>query len=58
MLSMLFQVWVRGRRKNTRSLAGPGSGFGRRAREWFAKIRIQPLREMGFLLQICILLRL
>jgi hypothetical protein len=36
MLSMLLQVWVRGRRKNTRALArlaSPGSGFGRRARD-------------------------
>jgi hypothetical protein len=35
MLSMLFQVWVRVKKKNTRALAHlarPGSGFGRRAR--------------------------
>jgi hypothetical protein len=60
MLSMLLQVWVRGRRKNTRALArlaGPGSG-ARRVREWSAKIRVQLLQEISFLLQIYFLLRL
>jgi hypothetical protein len=64
MLSMLLQVWVRGRRKNTRALARLASprltGLGlrlrakgaRRAREWSAKIQVQLLREIGFLLQI------
>jgi hypothetical protein len=72
MLSMFLQVWERGRRKNTRvlaspRLAGPGqAGLGlqakgadaRRARGWSAKIRVQLLREIGFLLQIYFLLRL
>jgi hypothetical protein len=66
---MPLQVWVRGRRKNTRALArlvGPGRarlglGLGlwakgartRRAHEWPAKNPVQFLRERGFLLQIC-----
>jgi hypothetical protein len=53
-------VWVRGRRKNTRALArlaGPGSGFGRRARARDMRVNGSPksgpiLGERGFLLQI------
>jgi hypothetical protein len=47
MLSMLLQVWVRGRRKNVRARSP------RRAREWSAKIRSNPCGNAVSFCRIC-----